>query len=50
MKGTVRRKAALIMALAVAAGALACGCGDSGNGKTLRVGVRDDIMNFGIFK
>lgn len=47
MKGTVRRKAALIMALAVTAGALACGCGDSGNGKTLRVGVRDDIMNFG---
>lgn len=47
MRGTVKRKAAFLAALALTAGMLTCGCADNGGSGTLRVGVRDDIMNFG---
>ncbi|HJA12284.1 MAG TPA: transporter substrate-binding domain-containing protein [Candidatus Mediterraneibacter merdipullorum] len=47
MKGTMRKRAALTAALALAAGLLAGGCGGEKSSGTLRVGVRDDIMNFG---
>lgn len=47
MRGTLRKKAALLIALVLSIGMLACGCTDSAGQGTLKVGVRDDIMNFG---
>lgn len=47
MRGTLRKKAVLLIALVLSIGMLACGCTDSAGQGTLKVGVRDDIMNFG---
>ena len=47
MRGKVNRKAALLTALILTAGTLTSGCTEGAGRGTLRVGVRDDIMNFG---